>query len=50
VTANSTKSLETKKPYKSPKVRVYGDIGTLTGTSGTMSSTADSGMGLNNKT
>ena len=50
MSTNAEKPLKTKKPYESPKLRVYGDIGTLTGATGTMSNTGDGGMGTANKT
>ena len=39
-----------KKEYKTPQLKVYGDIGSLTTAVGTMTSVADGGMGLQNKT
>ena len=45
-----TEPQQSKKPYRQPSLRVYGNIRTLTGAAGTMSSVADGGMGLSNKT
>ena len=39
-----------KKEYKTPELKVYGDIGSLTTAINNMSSVADGGMGLQNKT
>ena len=39
-----------KKDYKAPKLKVYGNISSLTRAIGTMTSIADGGMGLQNKT
>lgn len=39
-----------KKEYKAPQLKVYGDVGSLTAAVGTTTSVADGGMGLQNKT
>ena len=50
MTANPEELMKAKKTYRSPELRTYGDIGTLTGATGTMSKQGDTGMGTNNKT
>jgi hypothetical protein len=39
-----------KKPYESPRLEVYGDIREVTDAVANMSSNADGGHGLTNKT
>lgn len=39
-----------KKPYSSPQLRFYGDIGEITRTVGNVGPNADGGTGLTNKT
>ena len=50
MTENPERMIKTKKTYRSPELRTYGDLGTLTGSTGTMSKQGDTGMGTNNKT
>ena len=41
----------TRRPYKAPVIKVYGDIRTITATIGNASSAADGGVGMgSNKT
>jgi hypothetical protein len=39
-----------RKPYESPRLRVYGNVAALTRTIGNMSMKADGGGGMNSKT